>query len=218
MTDSDLLIFDCDGVLIDSEVLAIRADVACFAEHGVRISAEEIYTRYTGMSVAAMIADVQERFDVRLAESFSETLAARVRECFEAELEAIRGIDTLLDNLPGRRCVASSSTPSRLEHSLRLVGLHSRFAPHIFSATQVARGKPAPDLFLFAAAQMRCAPHRCIVIEDSVAGVMAAKAAGMTAMGFCGGSHCTSGHYARLLEAGADAVFDDLGGLASALK
>ena len=112
--------------------------------------------------------------------------------------------------LPQRRCVASSSAPERLRHSLSLAGLLHRFEPHIFSATQVARGKPAPDLFLFAAASMQRRPAACVVIEDSVPGVQAAVAAGMRVIGFTGGGHCRPGHAERLRAAGAAAVADDM--------
>ena len=106
--------------------------------------------------------------------------------------------------------MASSGTPEKIRHGLSCAGLYDRLAPHIFSATQVARGKPAPDLFLFAAAQMRVAPERCLVIEDSVPGITGARAAGMTVLGFHGGSHCRPGHAERLLAAGAVMAFDDM--------
>ncbi len=128
------------------------------------------------------------------------------------------GIADVLDAVRGRKCVASSSTPERLRHSLSLVGLLARFDPDIFSATQVAHGKPAPDLFLFAAHRMGVAPARCTVIEDSVAGIAAARAAGMTAVGFCGGGHCGPGHRDRLLAAGAHAGFDRMGEIAGFLR
>ena len=117
--------------------------------------------------------------------------------------DAIAAID-----LP--KCVASSGTPEKIRHGLDCAGLYDQLAPHIFSATQVKRGKPAPDLFLFAAEQMRAAPARCVVIEDSVPGVTGAVAAGMTVLGFHGGSHCRPGHAEKLRDAGAAVVFDDM--------
>jgi HAD superfamily hydrolase (TIGR01509 family) len=119
----------------------------------------------------------------------------------------------MLTALPQRRCVASSSAPERLRHSLSLTGLLRCFEPHVFSATEVARGKPAPDLFLFAAASMQVAPVGCVVIEDSVPGVQAAVAAGMRAIGFTGGGHCRPGHAERLRAAGAAAVTDAMAAL-----
>jgi HAD superfamily hydrolase (TIGR01509 family) len=206
----ELAIFDCDGVLIDSEHLAVRADVACLAEDGIAVTEAEILSRYVGISVAGMVADLERRFDRAVADDFAHRHHARLRTIFEAELQAMPGIGAVLDGWQGPRCVASSSTPARLRHALGLVGLYDRFAPHIFSAVQVERGKPAPDLFLYAAARMGIEPKDCIVVEDSPAGVEAAVAAGMAVIGFTGGSHCAPGHAARLTERGAAHVIDNL--------
>lgn len=132
----------------------------------------------------------------------------RLTALCDAELRAMSGIEAVLNRLSGKMCVASSSTPERLRHTLGLVDLYRRFDPHVFSATMVERGKPAPDLFLHAAAQMRAEPQRCVVIEDSMPGVTAATAAGMTAIGFVGGGHCGQGHADRLLAAGAAVVVE----------
>jgi HAD superfamily hydrolase (TIGR01509 family) len=217
MSATELILFDCDGVLIDSEVLAIRADIECLALHGIEVSVDHIKAHYIGVSPKTMIADIEERFGRRLPTTFEERLQQRITALLEAELEAIPGMGLLLDSLLMPICVASSSAPDRLKHSLSLVGLYEHFAPHIFSASQVARGKPAPDLFIFAAQQMRTPVSHCLVIEDSVAGVQAAKAAGMRVFGFCGGGHCAIGHDNRLLDAGADAVFKHADELASAI-
>ncbi len=115
-------------------------------------------------------------------------------------------------------CVASSGAHDKIFATLSRTGLYRRFAPHIFSASQVGNGKPAPDLFLFAAAQMKYSPHRCVVVEDSIAGVMAGVAAGMTVLGFVGGSHCQSDDKARLRDAGATLVFDDMRQLPNLIK
>jgi len=204
----ELIIFDCDGVLIDSEAIACQVDSRCLAEIGITMPAETIMDRYLGISAAAMCADIEQRHDCRLPEDFTVTLRLRVAAAFEAELTAIPGIATVLDSLPQRRCVASSSAPDRLRHSLSLTGLLGYFDPHVFSATQVVRGKPAPDLFLFAADAMQAAPDRCVVIEDSVPGVQAAVAADMRVIGFTGGAHCRPGHADRLRAAGAVAIAD----------
>ena len=150
-----------------------------------------------------MLRDLELQFGRSLAADFGARHTARLRLLFEAELRATTGIEAVLDALTGKVCVASSSTPDRLRHALGLVGLYERFAPHIFSAVQVRRGKPAPDLFLYAAARMDAEPAQCLVIEDSLAGVEAAVAAGMTAIGFIGGSHCRPGHAERLKALGA---------------
>jgi HAD superfamily hydrolase (TIGR01509 family) len=206
----ELIIFDCDGVLIDSEAIACRADSACLAEIGIAMSAEQIMDRYLGISADTMCADIEQRQGRALPPDFAETLRLRVAAAFETELMPMVGVEAALDALPQRRCVASSSAPERLRHSLSLAGLLHRFEPHVFSATQVACGKPAPDLFLFAAASMHADPAACAVIEDSVPGVQAAVAAHMRAIGFTGGGHCRPGHAERLLAAGAAAIADDM--------
>ncbi len=214
---AELIIFDCDGVLIDSEAIACRADAACFGEVGIVISSEEIMDRYLGISAPTMCADIEQRYGCTLPPDFADTLRRRIEAAFESELAPIAGVEAVLAELKLRRCVASSSAPERLRHSLSLTGLLRYFEPHVFSATQVARGKPAPDLFLFAAASMQVASASCVVVEDSLPGVQAAVAAGMHVIGFTGGGHCRPGHAARLLEAGAAAVTDQMARLPALL-
>ena len=212
----DLVIFDCDGVLIDSELLSVRADIACLTEDGIELSEDEILERYTGISMAGMLADLETRYG-RSFPDFAVRHHERLRALFESGLRPIRGIAEVLASLECKICVASSSTPERLRHALTLVDLFDRFHPHIFSAVEVARGKPAPDLFLHAAKQMAVAPGRCVVIEDSMPGVIAAAAAGMRAIGFTGGGHCRPGHDSRLYAQGATLVIDDMAQLPPAL-
>lgn len=207
---NELVIFDCDGVLIDSEVLSCRTDAACFTDIGIEISAEEVMDRYLGISARMMCEDIEQRYGRRLPDDFGEMMRQRIEAAFEAELTAIAGVETVLRTLPLRRCVASGSTPERLRHSLSLTGLLGYFEPHIFSSTQVARGKPAPDLFQFAATSMQVAAASCVVIEDSVPGVQAAVAAGMRVIGFTGGGHCRPGHAERLRAAGASAICEQM--------
>jgi len=213
----DLVIFDCDGVLIDSEPLTIRLEIALLAEHGIAITADEINERYCGVSMKAMLSDLEARHGRSLGDDFAARHAASLARLCEAELQVMPGIEAVLDGLSSRMCVASSSSPERLRHTLGLVDLYRRFDPHVFSATMVARGKPAPDLFLHAAAQMGADPAGCIVIEDSVPGVTAAVAAGMTAIGFVGGGHCGAGHADRLRSAGAAFVVETMTELLPAL-
>ena len=212
----DLVIFDCDGVLIDSELLSVRADLECLAEEGIEISAEEILDRYTGISMAGMLADLEVRYGRPLPD-FAARHQQRLRPLFDAHLQVVPGVIEVLDALPCTICVASSGTPERLRHALGLVGLFDRFHPNIFSASEVAHGKPAPDLFLHAAHRLGAAPQRCLVVEDSIPGVVAAVAAGMIAVGFTGGSHCGPGHDARLAGAGAALVIDRMALLAPTL-
>ena len=202
----DLIIFDCDGVLVDSEIVSFEAEAEMFAEIGIGLTAHDLLTRFLGTSIASMFAIIEQENGIKLPADFAERAARRTLEAFDRELQPIPGIAELLANLPDRKCVASSSEPPRIRHSLTLAGILHHFEPHIFSATQVKHGKPAPDLFLLAAERMGAAPTRCLVIEDSVAGVTAARAAGMTVLGFTGGSHCLDGHAEKLWAAGAGLV------------
>lgn len=210
MFKPDLVIFDCDGVLIDSEHLACIAETRVFRRFGLDMAEDYIATHCIGLSWASTLQLIERHFDWAAPAECSDAVQAETRALFETELKAIAGIADLLGRLPCRRCVASSSTPARLQHSLSLVGLYDLLAPHIFSATMVKNGKPAPDLFLLAARQMQADPQHCVVIEDSIAGVRAAKAARIPAIGFTGGSHARPDLAARLQDAGAAAVVADM--------
>src|ERR1700730_2507891 len=205
----DLVIFDCDGVLIDSELLSIRDDQECLAECGIELSVEEILERYTGISFAGMVADLEARHGP-LPADFAERHRQHLWPLLESELRAIPGVTGVVDALTCKACVASSGRPERLRHALSLVGMYDRFHPNIFSAVEVARGKPAPDLFLYAAERMDVTPARCVVIEDSLPGVTAAVAAGVNGIGFVCRSQCRAGEAARLAGRGAVAVIDDM--------
>ncbi len=202
----DLIIFDCDGVLVDSEIISFEAEADMLAEIGIPLTVRDLLARFLGTSSASMFATIERESGVELPPDFAERAAQRTLQAFDRRLRPIPGIAELLADLPNRKCVASSSEPKRIRHSLTLAGILQHFDPHIFSATQVKRGKPAPDLFLLAAESMDAAPARCLVIEDSVAGVTAARAAGMAVLGFTGGSHCLDGHAEKLRAAGAAAV------------
>lgn len=201
-----LVIFDCDGVLIDSEMIACRSVSAVLAEIGISLTPEDIAERYTGHTDKAMFADLEARFGQRLSPEFIDGLDLHVRHAFEAALAAMPGTEAALSAIALPKCVASSSSRERLRHTLSLTGLLRYFDPYIFSAAQVERAKPAPDLFLFAAREMHCEPQSCWVIEDSIAGVTAGVAAGMRVIGFTGGSHCRPDHSERLRQAGASEI------------
>lgn len=203
---TELVIFDCDGVLIDSEYLCCRIEAEVLTAHGFPLTTDEVRDNYLGLSLAREIELVAERFGRRPSAEVIAAMHAASHAAFETELEPIPGIHHLLDRLQVPCCVASSGTPERLRHTLGLTRLYDRLQPHIFSATMVKHGKPAPDLFLHAAAAMQADPAHCLVIEDSPAGVLAGVAAGMTVIGFVGGRHCPPGYDQRLLEAGADRV------------
>jgi HAD superfamily hydrolase (TIGR01509 family) len=215
----DLVIFDLDGVLVDSELISSRVTAAALMEAGIGISAAEVCDRFLGVSTAEMLQEIEAAHGCRLPGAFREQLRERVLKAFEHELEPVAGVPALLDALAVDRCVASSSHPDRIRGSLEVTGLLDRLAPHLFSATMVDRGKPAPDLFLLAAARMTAAPKRCLVIEDSEVGVRAGKAAGMTVFGFAGASHVRAEAQApRLQAAGADAVFTEMAALAGLMQ
>lgn len=207
---TDLIIFDCDGVLVDSEVISCRAHADVLTRHGYPITSQQVFARFLGRSTRQANIEIETELGRKLPEAYHGDLQDELHRAFEADLEAIRGIHDVLDVITQAVCVASSGSHQRMRVSLGSTGLYERLAPNIFSASQVKNGKPAPDLFLFAANEMGVPPERCVVIEDSLAGIAGARAAGMTVFGFCGGSHCGDGHAETLRRAGADLTFADM--------
>jgi HAD superfamily hydrolase (TIGR01509 family) len=212
-----LLIFDCDGVLVDSEPLSCRIDAETLTECGVPYTAEEVARDFTGVSIKDQIARIEMERGIRLPDDFTERLNRTLFQRFETDLKPIDGVRDAILSLPFPRCVASSSIPERIALSLRVTGLADLF-DNIFSSAQVARGKPAPDLFLHAASRMNTLPEECLVIEDSIAGVQAARAAGMRVIGFVGGSHCGPGHAEKLRQAGAPVIIERMSDLPAAVS
>ncbi|KIZ40716.1 MULTISPECIES: HAD family hydrolase [Rhodopseudomonas] len=206
----DLVIFDCDGVLVDSEALACHVHAELLTQHGYAITADQVHDRFLGRSAREARFEVESELGRALPDSYTAQLKAAIDLAFGASLQPIAHVAETLPGLSQRICVASSGTPTRIVSSLTTTGLLSFFSPHLFSASDVANGKPAPDLFLFAAQRMQVAAERCVVIEDSIAGVTGAAAAGMTVLGFHGGSHCRPSHAAALRAAGAVASFADM--------
>jgi HAD superfamily hydrolase (TIGR01509 family) len=217
LEDVMLLIFDCDGVLVDSEPLSCRIDAETLTECGVPYTAEEVARDFTGVSIKDQIARIEMERGIRLPDDFTERLNRTLFQRFETDLKPIDGVRDAILSLPFPRCVASSSIPERIALSLRVTGLADLF-DNIFSSTQVARGKPAPDLFLHAASRMNTLPEECLVIEDSIAGVQAARAAGMRVIGFVGGSHCGPGHAEKLRQAGAPVIIERMSDLPAAVS
>ena len=215
-----LLIFDCDGVLVDSEVLACDVQARALTGYGLPISGAEVARRFLGMSAK----DMRGLLEVDLGRPLPPDHEARCSEelfrLFRRELKPVAGIPGVLaelDRAGVARCVASSSSLQRIALALEVTGLSEFFGGHVFSSTMVARGKPAPDLFLHAANAMGFDPETCVVIEDSVNGIKAARSAGMRALGFLGGVHCPPAHGGELLAGGADLVCRDSAELATAL-
>lgn len=201
----ELLIFDCDGVLIDSEPVASRVLWQSLTKAGVSISCREVHARFTGTSESEArricLEDLETDADVIFAD-----MRTRLYEEFERSLSPMSGMEDFVATLECARCVASNSGMERLEKSLRLFGLWDAFAPNIFSAEMVARGKPAPDLFYFCAAKLGIDPGRAIVIDDSPYGIAGAVSAGMTAIGFVDPSDPRENRREVLADAGASDV------------
>ncbi len=213
-----LVIFDCDGVLVDSEPLSLACLTDGLNRIGVAIDVETVRARFAGTSMTSIMGHIARDYGIVAPEGFVEAVKAETLAIFDAELRAMAGIADAVAALRLPTCVASSSDPVRLRHSLALTGLLPLFDGRIYSAVEVARGKPFPDLFLHAAARMGFSADACLVIEDSVPGVTAARAAGMRVLGFTGGGHW--GHDragADLLAAGAVRVYRDHRDLAATL-
>ncbi len=183
----ELVIFDCDGVLVDSERIAVRVHVALGAELGWPLTEDEVVDRFVGRSHAAIHERIAARLGERTAATWSRRFEQLHREAVDAELAPVEGLPEALDAINLPTCVASSGSHEKMRHTLGRTGLYERFAGRIYSATEVTRGKPAPDLFLHAARQMGVDPAACAVVEDSRPGVHAARAAGMRAFGYAGG-------------------------------
>ena len=213
-----LIIFDCDGVLVDSEPLACRIEVAVLHEIGHPISHAEFCRRAIGRSRKDNEAMLTALWHRPLPTDYTQQVQSRLFKAFREELAPIAGMPELVGRVAGGRCVASSSPPDRLALALEIGGYADLFGPQVFSAVEVPRGKPAPDLFLHAAGRAGASPERSLVIEDSAPGIAAAKAAGMVAIGFCGGGHCSADHAQMLAAAGADTVAADAADLASILR
>ena len=206
----DLVIFDCDGVLVDSEVISCRAHAETLTRHGYPITSDEVLDRFLGMSDREARLSIEAELGRKLPDDLELLMKRAVLERYTEDLQPIAHVGGAIDAIGLSKCVASSGTPEKIRHGLTCAGLFDRLAPHLFSATQVRRGKPAPDLFLFAADKMQASPGRCLVVEDSVPGITGARAAGMTVLGFHGGSHCRPGYDATLRAAGAHRTFDDM--------
>jgi HAD superfamily hydrolase (TIGR01509 family) len=204
----DLVILDCDGVLVDSEPLACRTVATLLQAEGLPDTEDDILERYVGRSTAHMIEDVERRLGRPLGYDWGERYYPIFTAAVRAELRPVAGIVDALDRIPHPMCVASSGSHDRMRLTLGATGLYDRFAGRIFSGYDVAQGKPAPDLFLHAAATMGADPSRCVVVEDARPGVEAARAAGMRVLAYAGGLSRR-----EWLEGPDTTVFDDMADL-----
>ena len=200
-----LLIFDCDGVLVDSEVIALETLREMLASLGRPMTMDEVDREFTGGSLADTVATAGRLLGRPLPADVGQKFGQRLLDRLRLELKPMPGVRDAILALPYRRCVASSSSPDRLKLSLEVTGLAPLFE-HVFSAVQVARGKPAPDLYLLAAKTLGEPPERCIVIEDTSRGVVAGRAAGARVVGFAGAAHAMAALATDLRRAGADVV------------
>lgn len=210
-----LVIFDCDGVLVDGEQLAVAIDVRAIGALGWPITEAEVVERHLGRSNADVLADIAEHIGRPVPADWDEAWNAEYRRIFDEQLEAVPGVAEAIKVLAAegfQTCVASSGSHEKMKRTLGKTGLWDFFVGRIFSATEVDRGKPEPDLFLYAAQEIGLPPNRCVVVEDSRYGVAGAKAAGMKAIGFAGGITPAT-HLAA-----ADMVITDMADLSSAVS
>ena len=206
-----LMIFDCDGVVVDSMHLHTEVESEAYKAVGINIEPEDLALRFSGVGDAEVYRILSEESGRAISPDIAVEIERRKKEIFSKRLKPMAGIcDALIATGGQPRCIASGTGTDLLHDVLRIAGLYGLFAPHIYSSVMVPRGKPFPDLFLHAAREMGRAPEKCLVIEDGVAGVRAGRAAGMAVLGFTGGSHCDEAHAGRLKAAGADLVFSDM--------
>ena len=194
MRQISLVIFDCDGVLVDSEYLSATVLVDVFSGIGVKIDLPFVYAHFVGHSFSAVAAKFARLHGSNVPESFEDDYRNRLLQSFVGRLKSMPGIEKTLDDLNVPYCLASGSSPQRVLKSLEVTGLHSKFENRIFTTAIVKRGKPAPDVFLHAAAVMGVEPHQCLVVEDSTTGIEAGITAGMAVWQFRGGAHFNHGY------------------------
>ncbi|MER8427225.1 HAD family hydrolase [Mesorhizobium sp. M1403] len=207
----ELVIFDCDGVLVDSEMLSVSALLEMIALAGGNVSEDIAYEHFLGKSMKSVREILASDFGLDLTDQHLIEMRSELMRKFRQELKPMPGIAQVLPKLDVPCCVASSGTLERIRYALQVTGLLGLLEPHLFSAAMVARGKPAPDLFLHAADKMGAAPRNCLVVEDSPAGIEAARAAGMRVLAFTGGSHTGNPALkARLASSEPDFIFADM--------
>ncbi len=213
----NLIIFDCDGVLVDSEIIAHQLLAQMMTDLGYPMTTAESVQKFAGRSLADTLPLIEAILGRRVPDHIGQSYGALLLERLRRDLKPINGAKEAITNVAYRRCVASSSSLERIHLSLEVTGLAPLFGSNVFSASQVPRGKPAPDLYLYAARMLAISPENCIVVEDSVLGVSAGRTAGMKVIGFTGGSHTGSDAAAHLVAAGACPVISSMAELPGAV-
>ncbi len=216
----ELVIFDCDGTLMDSEMIIAEEETAAFREAGIEIDPREFLRRFAGQAGKYIRATLETEFDRHLPDDFAKGVPDRINQRLWREVKAIDGAHAMLDQLDQPRCICSNSGNERLKIELTRAELWDRFRPYIYSSQDIEglERKPEPDVFLHAAKEFEADPRNCLVVEDSVPGVMAGRAAGMRVVGYTGGSHTYKGHADVLTEAGAETVIAKLTELPSVIE
>jgi HAD superfamily hydrolase (TIGR01509 family) len=219
MPEIKLVIFDCDGVLVDSEFLAARHEARRYGEQGFELSVEEFSGRFAGMTGELISRDIEEELGRKLPQGFYKEIERELDVILQNEVEAIEGIVEALDRIGLPRCICSNSGPDRLKLMLKRTGLHDLFRPYIYSAKELdpPAPKPRPDIFLHAMKEFNAGPRETVIIEDSVHGVAAAKAAGARIIGFTGGRHSYPFHGEKLSDAGAETIIASHGLLSATI-
>ena len=220
MTGLDLIIFDCDGVLVDSEIIAAEVESKLLTEAGYPIQAGELAERFAGLTWKNILLEVEREADIPLQASLLTQSEKLLDDRLARSVKGIAGVKAALAALDLPRCICSNSSDKRLSLMLRRVGLWDSFAPNIFSAKALGEGrsKPKPDIFLHAAEVTKADPANAIVVEDSVHGIHGAKAAGMRVIGFTGASHSYPAHAGKLMDAGAETVIARMADLPATVK
>ncbi len=206
--DIELVVFDCDGVLIDSEIISASILIDQLRAVGVNVDLDYVQNNFLGRSFPKVAQDIRGHLGVELPGSFENEYRASLLSEFELGLEKTNGLDDMLGQLRPRACVATSSSPQRVKRSLELGGLDSIFADSVFTASEVANGKPAPDLFLHTARSMAVAPANCLIVEDSLPGIRAAIAAEMAVVRYVGASHLSGSDQSLPADIGDVPLFD----------
>jgi HAD superfamily hydrolase (TIGR01509 family) len=220
MSGFDLIIFDCDGVIVDSEIIAAEVDAELLSDAGYEIDTATVAERFAGMTWKDILLTVEKEADLPLPATLLEQSEKILDERLGREVESVPGVRFALGRIDLPRCICSNSSPKRLKLMLERTGHYDVFAPNIFSARTIGEGrpKPAPDVFLHAAKSFAADPSKTVVIEDSVHGIAGARSAGMRVVGFTGASHSFPSHADQLTEAGAETVINRMADLPAVVE